>query len=113
MTKLYCIEDKKAGAVVCFFPSATDQTAERSFIDLLSKTEEDVFNQHPEDFCLVHLLDVEIDDNGLKPKFGGEIIRHGSDYSKPYLEGLRLARQKFLEKLASERTIGGSADERT
>lgn len=110
MTSLYCIEDVKAKSIVCFFPSVNDHTAERSFIDLLSKTEEDVFNQHPEDFRLVHLLDAEVDEVGIKPKFGGEIIRHGSDYSKPYLEGLRLARQKFLDSLVMSRTIGDSED---
>lgn len=111
MTSLYCIEDTKAHSIVCFFPSVNDQTAERSFIDLLSKTEEDVFNQHPEDFQLVHLIDLNISDQGVI-NFEGQpqVVRYGSDFSKPYLEGLRLARQKFLDSLASERTIGGSDD---
>lgn len=113
MTSLYCIEDIKAKAIVCFYSSPNDQTAERSFIDLLTKTEEDVFNQHPEDFRLVHLLDAEVDDVGIKPKLRGRIIRHGSDLSRPYLDNMRLARQKFLDSLATSRTIVGSEVDKT
>lgn len=113
MTSLYCIEDTKAKAIVCFFSSPNDQTAERSFIDLLTKTEEDVFNQHPEDFRLVHLIDCESNDYGIKTERVCKVVRLGSDLSRPYLDNLRLERQKFLDSLASSRTIGGSEDGET
>ena len=110
---LYGIIDIKADALTCVFISPSPETAERSFIDLLSKVEEDVFNQHPEDFSLYDLAEVNLVDKSYSlTKRDPILVRAGSDFSKPYLEGLRLARQKFLEKLVTSQTIGGSdADE--
>ena len=109
---LYGIIDIKADALTCVFISPSSETAERSFIDLLSKVEEDVFNQHPEDFSLYDLAEVNLVDKSYSlTKRDPILVRAGSDFSKPYLEGLRLARQKFLEKLVPSRPIGGSYHE--
>lgn len=109
---LYGIIDIKADALTCVFISASPESAERSFIDLLSKVEEDVFNQHPEDFSLYDLAEVNLVDKSYSlTKRDPILIRAGSDFSKPYIDGLRRKRHKFLKSLLQKKKTGGSTDE--
>lgn len=55
---IYCIVDKEAKACVSFFPSVNDDTAKRSFLQLVASPFESVYSSYPEHFSLYAISDV-------------------------------------------------------
>lgn len=98
---LYGIFDTKANRFVNVFPSINDDTAKRSFEQLLSTPEESVFNQSPEDFNLLKVISLP-DDYTDVLKLGCEVVKAGNEYSRSSLVELRTRaldeRNKILER---------------
>lgn len=109
--KLYAIIDKKAKDIVSIFPALSDQTAQRSFITLLSGAQS-VFTDFPEDFALLACADVIVEGLSLKisrpcnevvNKAGFNVdqfviydcLSDGSEFSKAYLEKLHVQRMNY------------------
>lgn len=108
MMKLYAVIDKKAKHLVSVFTSLNDESAERSFLMLLTG-EQSVFTDFPEDFALYKVCDLSfvgstlsvgvpdcenLENLGLNP--GGfknsEPFKDGSEYDKRYLNIIRADR---------------------
>lgn len=112
MMKLYAVVDKKAKAIVSVFPSQSNESAERSFLMLLSGPR-NLYTDFPEDFSLFAVADVNFDKGNLVVSVPdtdillqngfsagvihkcAEPIKDGSDYGRIYLDSLRA--QRFPE----------------
>lgn len=109
---LYGVLDKKAKQMVTIFGSLNDKAAERSFIQLLSGSQ-NIFTDFPEDFALLSLADVQV--NGLTvtvSKPGSDVLAangfkadmftiydylaDGSELSKSYLKQLHDDRMSYV-----------------
>ena len=98
--KIYAIVDRKAKSVVSIFSSLNDETAERSFLMLLTGPK-NIFTDFPEDFDLYPVADLKFDgvltvsaqglenlnNSGFKVDTFNVIdaIKLGVDYDKRYL----------------------------
>lgn len=98
--KIYAVIDRKAKSIVNIFASVSDESAERSFLMLLTG-ERSIFTDFPEDFDLYPVADLSIDgglvvcaqgmehlkDNGftINSYRVTDAIKNGSDYDKRYL----------------------------
>lgn len=99
--KLYAVVDKKAKHLVSVFTSLTDESAERSFLMLLTG-EQSIFTDFPEDFALYKVCDLSfagstlsvgvpdceaLENHGFNA--GGfknsEPFKDGAEYDKRYL----------------------------
>lgn len=56
--KIYAIVDIKAKTIASIFTSVNNDTAIRSFLNLINVPEDTLFNQCPQDFSLYYLCDV-------------------------------------------------------
>ena len=102
MMKLYAVVDRKARHIVSVFSSLNDDSAERSFLMLLTG-DQNLFTDFPEDFSLYRVCDLSfvglslsvgvpdcelLEDHGFNP--GGfknsESLKDGADYDKRYLK---------------------------
>lgn len=99
---LYAIVDIKAKAIVACFNSPSDEAACRSFEDMIFRPEDNVFNQHPEDFKLISGLSLSVLDNGsVVNSCITSDLRFGTEYSRALIDSKRLQMAEFLHKLES------------
>lgn len=99
---LYAIVDIKANAIVACFNSPSDESACRSFEDMIFRPEDNVFNQHPEDFKLISGLSLTVNEIGnvVNHCFPSD-LRFGSEYSRALIDSKRIQMAEFLHKLES------------
>lgn len=114
--KLYAIVDRKAKNVVSVFTSVNDESAERSFLMLLTGVK-NIYTDFPEDFDLYPVADLSFDGGTLFVTAHGlenvnkngfridsfnvsEPIKRGVDYDKRYLAMVH--NDRFLSPTATE-----------
>lgn len=97
---LYAVIDVKARSVVACFNAVNDDAACRSFEDLLFRPEDNVFNQHPEDFKLISGLSLTVNELGNTVNHCLPVdLRFGTEYSRALIDSKRLERAEYLKKL--------------
>lgn len=62
--KLFCIIDKKASAVVAVFSSMSPEAAQRSFMDLVTVPQDNIYNLHFDDFAVYEVGELFFPDGG-------------------------------------------------
>lgn len=98
--KIYAVIDRKAKAIVSVFTSVNDESAERSFLMLLTGPK-NIFTDFPEDFELYRVADLSYDNSLKVCAIGSENLENagfvvnsyrvdapvkaGVDYDKRYL----------------------------
>ena len=99
---IYALVDRKANAICAVFTSLSDETAVRSFEDMLFRIEDNLYNQNPQDFCVVSCGGIFYSTaNGLK-NFNenfNTVVADGSSYSKALIDSKRIERAEFYSKL--------------
>lgn len=102
-TELFAVIDQKARSVVAIFSAINEQVAIRSFEDLIFRVEDNVYNQHPEDFVLQGGLRFGVDQkSGLTITSGSlQVIASGSSYSRALIDSRRLQRASYYKTLES------------
>lgn len=100
-TALYSVIDHKSRSVVALFTAINDEMAIRSFEDLLFRIEDNVYNQHPEDFSLQGGFRFGVDPDTGKTVTAGSlhIIVAGSSYSRAVIDSKRLERASYYKAL--------------
>lgn len=114
--KLYAVVDRKAKQIVNTFTSVNDDSAERSFLMLLTGVK-NVFTDFPEDFDLFPVADLSFESGSLVVTAHGlenvnkngfkidtfnvsEPIKRGVDYDRRYLQMVHYDR--FLSPESNE-----------
>lgn len=82
--KIYCIIDKKASACIGIFQSPSNETAVRSFLNLIETPEDTVYNSNPQDFALYYMGEIVVKNSPL-------IIAPGFEYAVQDADRYRLA----------------------
>lgn len=118
--KIYAVIDRKAKAVVNIFASQSDESAERSFLMLLSGAKS-IFTDFPEDFDLYQVAVLSYSASGLNISEHGiehikdagfninnftvrEPLKAGVDYDKRYLAMLHHDRFEISEEVTRDGT---------
>lgn len=104
ITNVYSVFDLKAQSVVSVFVSMNDESAERSFFDLLSTPNETVFSMHPGDFVLKKLGSFDESLQLIEP---AKDLAFGSSYSSEALH------QRALQRLERLRSFEGGVSRET
>ena len=120
--KLYVVVDKRAKALVAVFQSLNDETAERSFLMLLTGPQ-NIYTDFPEDFAVYSVADLSVDGcavvvarpgseslaaHGFKCEsfFVNEPLKEGSDYDKRFLSMVRSDRfAEYADKKSEEDSV--------
>ena len=106
--RLYLIYDEKAGSCVGTFMSLSDESAKRSFEDLLFNWQPSIYNEHPEDFTLYALCVFDCDIDRPRPveidhTAGPRVVVHGSCYSRTFIDNERIKRrERFFNIVGKE-----------
>lgn len=93
--KVYALVDLKGRAIVSIFQSVSNESAERSFLKLLTDGMP-LISDFPEDFAVFYVADLSVDHGCLDVRFDNEEfgspgfevpepIKRGSDYDRRYL----------------------------
>lgn len=100
---IYALVDRKANAICAVFTSLSDETAVRSFEDMLFRIEDNLYNQNPQDFCIVSCGGIFYSTaNGIKYSENlNVVVADGSSYSKALIDSRRLERAEYYSKLES------------
>lgn len=99
---IYALVDRKANAICAVFTSLSDETAVRSFEDMLFRIEDNLYNQNPQDFCVVSCSILSYSSaDGLEwlPDSFNTVVADGSSYSKALIDSRRLERAEYYSKL--------------
>lgn len=103
---IYLILDCKARSCVGTFMSLTDETAQRSFEDLLFNWQPSVYNEHPEDFSLYKLCDFVVDDQNCSVNLLPstlKLIVQGSNFSRSFIDNERIKRRVRFEEIVDQK----------
>lgn len=99
---VFALVDRKANAICAVFTSLSNETAVRSFEDMLFRIEDNLYNQNPQDFCVVScgFLSYSAAD-GLEcfSHSSNIVVADGSSYSKALIDSRRLERAEYYSKL--------------
>lgn len=97
---IYALIDRKANAICAVFTSLSDETAVRSFEDMLFRIEDNLYNQNPQDFMVCTVGMWTYSSHGLASDGTfGEMVADGSSYSKALIDSRRLERAEYYSKL--------------
>lgn len=108
--KLFCIIDKKASSIVATFSSVSDESAIRSFMDLVTTPQDNLYSLHFDDFAVYSVGSLSFE-AGLLSLDGSFIsIFDGSSLDKLVVQSEREKRLKSLLEL-NKIAEGGSSDE--
>lgn len=101
---LYGIVDIKGKAIVGTFTSASDETAKRSFLNMLTAPQDNLYNTNPSDFAVYHICDISFA-SGVKVSAPGmENVRDAGftcamfNVDDPLFEGSSLSSEVLLSK---------------
>lgn len=72
--KLFAVYDQKAKVYLPVFQARTVGAAERSFQDAVNAKDHH-FSQHPEDFVLVELGDIDLETGVIEPDVPRNVVR--------------------------------------
>lgn len=104
---VYALVDKKAKTVAGIFVSVNDQTAVRSFEDLLFRLEDNLYNTNPQDFIICNAGYWSYEDHLILDNAAfGNVVADGSSYSKAIIDSKRLERAEYYRSLADLKNGG-------
>lgn len=107
--KLFCIIDKKASSTVAVFSSISEEAAKRSFMDLLTVPQDNIYNLHFEDFAVYSVGEISV--SASFPLFSEhlELVFDGSSLDRLVVQSEREKRLQSMIKL-NQVVEGGDSD---